>query len=246
MLFRSESVRERNISTLFSTMTFVILGHLLTSLYTREFLTLEWLKTLTGLQNKAANAQLPESIAIWPILTGSGLSPHTATFISALLIITLSLLLLIISIRRPRIDNRMTSLLVPSLGFFFHFYDLAPTIVFIIFAYVVKNRQDIISLIIGIFIIPENFTDTTSLILLTTSICYSQILCTPRKVKAVLARTLGSFLAWIVYATVVLLLENCYGRHTVAMTVTIILLLFLNLKDAKSQIRNSAKSRIEN
>jgi hypothetical protein len=225
-------VMERHKKLLIMTGTYIATVHLITSLWTDVWITKEWIWQLLGLYEKAEENQLAESIAIWPIVNQLGLTPFFSTKLSSLIFVVLTLKLLSVARKKSQTQLYSIALVIPSFGVFFHYYDLAPTVILIVFALITANKVKTLQYILGLIIIPENFLDRSALILLMLTLGYLTFAINNFRVSVCII--LRIFCSWLIYAIVTSFLGQHFGIHAVAMTIQIVILSYLAFVSLKT------------
>ena len=246
--FVVQALRFRQFTRILTVFSIIIIGHFSLTLFTAHNLTFEWFKILSGLQKDSTKAELPESIAFWPILHQMGITGIATSYISLTIMITVSIALLSLALKNPGLDTRVLSLLMPSLGFFFHYYDLAPAISLFIVSTYAKGKSNSAALFLGVFVIPENFSDRKSIILLIVALTYAQIttrLFSNFKFMKGMSRSL---LTWLLYALVITILSRSFDIHSLAVSATIFFIFSASihelLKKTRTQEGNNKRTSI--
>jgi hypothetical protein len=160
-------VYRRNYKYLMTVFSIVALNHSLLSILIGEFLTLSWMATLFGLYDNKAKGNLGESLMLWPILEYFGVNP-TITANVSLICFTILFSLLFYRIYNKTIAevNVITmSLIIPTFGFFYHYYDLA-IVVAIWFAQMFsENRNRLVLISLPFLLIPSGIDQNWNLVI---------------------------------------------------------------------------------
>ena len=235
LLFVSICIRMREYRRIFGVVIIIVISHLILSSVTQVNLTSEWLKILLGLKDSSSKAQLPESIAIWPILNQLGISSNVTSASSVILMSSLAIFVLALAIKQPKLNTNLLALAIPSLGFFFHYYDLAIVVSLLVTHYVASGRAKTVALFVGIFVIPENFTDIKSILLLILTIIFTNVLARRNSIAEVALESIKSAFVWLIYAFCIETFGKEFGIHSVAVTISILIVFYFS---AKEVVRN--------
>ncbi len=147
--------------------SFVALNHFLLSLFIGEFLTLSWMSTLFGLYDNKAKGNLGESLMLWPILEYFGVNPIITANVS------LICFALLFSLIFYRIYNKTIaevsvitmSLIIPTFGFFYHYYDLAIVVAIWFAQMFLENRNRLVLISLPFLLIPSGIDDNWNLVI---------------------------------------------------------------------------------
>lgn len=167
ILILSYSLKNKNrrLLLLLSTLIIWISSHIVIDLYVGRILEIDWLSRLFGLVDISNTSGLPESIAIWPLLSRLTV-PNK---INSLISYTIIIFILIFMVKKIIQNNNGASLyfafLAPAFYVYYHHYDM---IAIIILTFVVKTRvpSSFTIAILEYSIIPVEFLNLINNILL--------------------------------------------------------------------------------
>jgi hypothetical protein len=162
-------VIEKKVKLIWSIFGLLALNHSILSLINGNFLSLSWLRTLLGLYDAKSQGELGESLVIWPLLERLGVDPKITSFLSiALFLILIFYFLTNMHLAESRpVNYYLMALTFPSIGIFFHYYDIAIAIS-IFFANVISsNRLKVALVALPFALVPsgvENLRNTAIIV----------------------------------------------------------------------------------
>ena len=143
----------------------LLIFHMLINVYHGKFLEIDWFLFVNNLNNLGARNQLGDSVSYWPLLHHYFDFSFDNRLVSYPLIAALGVLFIFLIKKGYYISALSTITFLPSLTFYFHFYDAIPLLT-ILFSVVVKDRINPLNLgIIGFLIIPSQITNIKNLFL---------------------------------------------------------------------------------
>lgn len=195
---------EKRFKAILAVFSAVLLSHLILSILVEKSLTLSWLQTLMSLYDQRELGNLGENLVIWPIVEHFGLDRSIASVLSVCVFISL-MSVLIFRIKEKystRSQIIELSLLIPSFGIFFHYYDFAPLVSILLLNLSSENRIRQILMLLPIALIPGNSTEIQS-VLVVFSILIFLFLSDLRFANIKLRYWLTSLGIWILYSAFV-------------------------------------------
>ena len=234
-------VIEKKVKLIWSIFGLLVFNHSILSLINGNFLSLSWLRTLLGLYDAKSQAELGESLVIWPLLERLGIDPKITSFLSIALFLILIFYFLtnMHSAEYRPVNYYLMALTLPSIGIFFHYYDLAIAIS-IFFAYVISsNRLKVALVTLPFALVPsgvENLRNTAviSVIVILLKVFQEQF-------SEVDLRTIvGSLAPYLIYSLILNYLEEVDLKQqfqvTFAALSLIIISFTLKFQDRKTVI----------
>jgi len=204
---------------LFSIGLTLLLFQALISLYVREFIILSWFKLVLNLGKEAAADQLPERIAFETPFELFEISSKVAIMIMGILFLGFSLASIVIA---QKINTLHLGLTLPSLGIFFHYYDLALAFGLMLTILYSRRHYKLLFVIIGSYLLPQNFGSVKNLILVTLLLMIlSASIFWTRPVDAIMHSVLG-MTSWLVYVFLVKIFNRQVDIHELSMSINII------------------------
>jgi len=204
---------------LFSIGFTLLLFQALISLYVREFIILSWFKLVLNLGKEASVGQLPERIAFETPFELLGISSKVAIMIMGILFLGFSLASIVIA---QKINTLHLGLTLPSLGIFFHYYDLALAFGLMLTILYSRRHYKLLFVIIGSYLLPQNFGSINNLILVTLLLMIlSASIFWTRPVVAIMHSVLG-MTSWLVYVFLVKIFNRQVDIHELSMSINII------------------------
>lgn len=158
ILFLALFLYERRYREIPIVLSIIVFTHSILSLWVGKFLTLSWLQTLFFLYEKRKSGTLGESLVLWPIIEHFGVNKELSSILSILIFVGL-LSVLILRVSRSELSRNQVielSMLVPSFGIFFHYYDLAPLIAVLLVNLLNEDRLKEIVFLLPVALIPGN------------------------------------------------------------------------------------------
>lgn len=201
--------------------------HLIESLKYSEFITLSWLKQLVHLNEKRINGSLGESIFLSWIFEILGIDSSAATFVLLATCLILSFFIIMISLRRDVVREEIAfSLLIPSFGIFFHYYDLVLAIcVYLAILYGKQSR--LFPYLSLFFVVPESVGDFKSILVILMVTVINLFMFEWK--FAMIKHILLALLLWFSYGFFLSVLPETISIHSFQMTFTVIILATISL-----------------
>lgn len=141
----------------------LLIFHIFINIYHGKILEIDWFLFVNNLNNLGAKNQLGDSVSYWPLLHNYFDFDFDNRLISYPLISVLGILFLFLIRKGHYISAISTITFLPSLTFYFHFYDAIPLLT-ILFYVVVKERINPLNLaIVGFLMIPSQITNVKNL-----------------------------------------------------------------------------------
>jgi hypothetical protein len=143
----------------------LLIFHILINVYHGKILEIDWFLFVNNLNVLGAKNQLGDSVSYWPLLHHYFAYNFDNRVVSYPLIAALGILFLFLIKKGYYISALSIITFLPSLTFYFHFYDAIP-LVTILFSVVVRDRINPLNLgVIGFLIIPSQITVIKNLFL---------------------------------------------------------------------------------
>jgi hypothetical protein len=143
----------------------LVFFHALIDLYHGEILEIDWLLFVNNLNEMGSKNQLGDSVTFWPLLHHFTDFEFDSRVISYPLIAIVGAAFLVLLRRGLYIEAMATVTFLPSLSFYFHFYDAIPLVV-ILLSVVLRHRINSFSLgVIGFLIIPSEINNPKNIFL---------------------------------------------------------------------------------
>lgn len=220
--------RFKAISIVFST---ILLSHVTLSILVDKFLTLSWLQTLMYLYDQRKLGNLGENLVIWPIFEHFGLDKSLASLLS--IFVFAGLMSVLIFRIKEKYSTRSQvielSLLIPSFGIFFHYYDFAPLISILLINLSSENRIRQILMLLPIALIPGNSSELQSIVVVLGIFAFLYIF-DSRFANTRFRYWLTSLGIWILYSVLVNYFSNFELKQQAQVTIFALWLLILSFR----------------
>lgn len=235
-----ENRRFRRISEVF---VFITVLHIFLSIHIGNIISLEWFELISNLGSKASQGELPERIAFETLFELAGISSTTSFIISLSILTIFSLILLTQATIR---NTHHLALIVPSLGIFFHYYDLA--LAFGLFLTILYRQRCnwALSVSIGLYMIPQNFFSAQNIYLFLLLLFILSAMLSERKLSEMLINFSLGLLSWCLYISVIRLMSSEVDVHELSMSLSIvytmvggIVLSLMNLSQSKTVLQSN-------
>lgn len=211
-----ESRKVRRIMEIFVA---VVISHLVLSIYTGHVITLEWFKLLFDLGSKATQDSLPERIAFDSLFKMAGVPSNASAVIMMCVFVIASLVL----IRQSTMTSTYhVGLMIPSLGIFFHYYDLA--LAFGLFLAILYKQRHFKALTIsfGLYVIPQNFGDYQNIVLITLLLLMLSLSISKNRPLRIITYFSLGLISWLTYIAIIRLFVNKIDIHELSMSFSIV------------------------
>lgn len=228
----------RKFRSIFGIFVLLLISHLLISIHTDRLITISWLRLLLNLGKKANEGELPERIAFETPFLAIGVSPSTSVIIMLVISLVSATILLFVS---RRLDTLHLGLILPSLGIFFHYYDLALGFGLMLSLLYANRHYRLLFLLLGLYLVPQNFDllpNIILVILLMTVLAFSVF---KLDFKRVLSYVGFGVASWSIYALMISVLVSQVDIHELSMSVSILVAIAAGIK----MIRDSRSDAIE-
>ena len=209
----------------------ILFSHVILSILVDKNLTLSWLQTLMHLYDERKSGNLGENLVVWPIFEHFGLDERVAS-VSSIFVFAVLLSILIFRIKEKNLTRNQVielSLLIPSFGIFFHYYDFAPLISILLINLSTENRTRQALMLLPIVLIPGNASELQS-IFVVFSILLFLFLFDSRYANISLRYWLTSIGIWILYSVLVNYFSNFELKQQAQVTAVAIWLLILGFR----------------
>ncbi len=232
---------EKKLKLIWSVFGLLVFNHSILSLINGNFLSLSWLRTLLGLYDAKSQAELGESLVIWPLLERLGIDPKITSFLSIALFLILIFYFLtnMHSAEYRPVNYYLMALTLPSIGIFFHYYDLAIAIS-IFFAYVISsNRLKVALVALPFALVPSGVENLRNTAIIAVMVVLLKIF--QEQFSEVELRTIfGSLAPYLIYSLILKYFEEVDLKQqfqvTVAALSLIIISFTLKFQDCKTVI----------
>jgi hypothetical protein len=196
-------VIEKKVKLIWSIFGLLALNHSILSLINGNFLSLSWLRTLLGLYDAKSQGELGESLVIWPLLERLGVDPKITSFLSiALFLILIFYFLTNMHLAEYKsVNYYLMALTFPSIGIFFHYYDIAIAIS-IFFAYVISsNRLKVALVALPFALVPSGVENLRNTAIIVGILIFLKVF--QKQFSEVKLRTIGGSLApYLIYSLI--------------------------------------------
>jgi hypothetical protein len=183
------------------------------------------------LYDERKSGNLGENLVVWPIFEHFGLDERVAS-VSSIFVFAVLLSILIFRIKEKNLTRNQVielSLLIPSFGIFFHYYDFAPLISILLINLSTENRTRQALMLLPIVLIPGNASELQS-IFVVFSILLFLFLFDSRYANISLRYWLTSIGIWILYSVLVNYFSNFELKQQAQVTAVAIWLLILGFR----------------
>jgi len=212
-------IQHRRLKSIIGVGATILASHVLLSIYIGKLITLEWVKIIFSLGSRAQVDDLPERIAFDTFFTLLGISSEVSVAIMLFIFVSLSLTVLIMSRTK---QTYHLGLLIPSLGIFFHYYDLALAFGLFLTVLYKERLYKTLFLSIGLFIIPQNFASMQNVILILLLLVMLSLLISRGIWRLFFMYFAIGSLSWLLYIFVVESIAPKVEIHELSMSLSII------------------------
>jgi len=231
-------IYQKTLSVIWMAAIFLSITHALISIHTKTFITLSWMNLILSLGRKANSGQLPERIAFESPFEALGISKSASAIVMLLLFTFAAILLLLSSTKWHTVH---LGLVIPSLGIFFHYYDLALAFGLMLTILYASRRYYLLFALLGMYLIPQNFGSISNIFLvfiLMLVLCFFTDQVNPLNVLRYIGIGLTS---WVVYLLLVQSLNSQIEIHELTMSLSIVISIIVGLAITRKSIHSGVE-----